>query len=221
MNKLTKLNVADPDHGAAISWLNNRQREFGHARRAGEQVGPFLNNYRNSHVKEAILSETYKKCAYCEAKYKAVTWGDVEHILPKDRDPERLLDYDNLTLACNQCNGWKSNKEYYDGAGLLNPYIDDPQPFMYAAGSMLVPVVAQHQNIRATRTIDDLHLNRESLMESRRDVILNKCHVLLREYVYSADIVFKNFVLGQIEKLKAPDAEFSFVVRAFFAFHQL
>jgi 5-methylcytosine-specific restriction endonuclease McrA len=138
MIRLIKLTVGDETHGDSIRSPHDQFDAYREAREAQRSVDRFLSKYRDDRVKEAIFAETRKRCAYCESKYASFAWGDVEHILPKERDPDRLLDYTNLTLACSICNGKRGDKEYADGDPLLHPYNDDPQEYLDARGPMLV-----------------------------------------------------------------------------------
>src|SRR5436853_4660489 len=60
--------------------------------------------YNHDDIKQALLAETYGKCAYCESKIRHITYGDIEHIVPKSVDPSLSYEWDNLTLACDVCN---------------------------------------------------------------------------------------------------------------------
>lgn len=47
-----------------------------------------LNRYNNEEVKTTLMPETGEKCAYCESKFKHISPGDIEHIVPKKLGPE-------------------------------------------------------------------------------------------------------------------------------------
>src|SRR3954469_25335779 len=57
--------------------------------------------YRHRDIKAALLNETHGKCAYCESKLRHITYGDVEHIVPKSLALAKIFDWANLTLACD------------------------------------------------------------------------------------------------------------------------
>lgn len=42
--------------------------------------------YKEPTIKATLEKETHNKCAYCESKIKHITYGDIEHILPKNKD---------------------------------------------------------------------------------------------------------------------------------------
>src|SRR5437660_11067609 len=62
------------------------------------------NRYRHPDIKQALIAETHGKCAYCESKLLHITYGDVEHIVPKSAKIELSFQWKNLTLACDRCN---------------------------------------------------------------------------------------------------------------------
>ena len=65
--------------------------------------------YRHPDIKNAIKVETSDKCAYCESKITHIAYGDIEHIIPKSKVPARAYEWQNLTLACDICNGNKGD----------------------------------------------------------------------------------------------------------------
>lgn len=70
------------------------------------------------------LKEVFLKCAYCDAPYKAVYDGDVEHYRPKGKVKEKhpakpgyywlANSWDNLLLSCQHCNQART-REMIDG----------------------------------------------------------------------------------------------------------
>lgn len=97
--------------------------------------------YNEPTIKNTLEKETFGKCAYCESKFKHVTYGDIEHILPKNKEarPDLYVEWDNLTLACEQCN--RSGKgTYYDpNMPLINPYKDEPIEHFQDIGPLIFP----------------------------------------------------------------------------------
>lgn len=80
--------------------------------------------YRHPEIKAALVHETSDKCVYCESRIGHNTPGDVEHMVPSSVDPGRHFDWDNLTIACNECNRRKN--DYFDAIKpFLNCYIDE------------------------------------------------------------------------------------------------
>lgn len=84
--------------------------------------------YQDSTIKATLEQETHEKCVYCESKIKHISYGDIEHILPKNKDarPDLYVEWDNLTLACEQCNRSGKRMYYNPQLPLINPYVDNP-----------------------------------------------------------------------------------------------
>ena len=115
--------------------------------------------YNHPEIKGALLRETCGKCAYCESKLKHITYGDIEHIVPKSKDPEKLFLWKNLTIACDVCNTRKSDVE-----GLIDPYDVDPEEHFWHEGPL---ILARPGCDSALKTEKRLELNRASLFERR------------------------------------------------------
>ena len=80
--------------------------------------------YRHPDIKSQLKVETGKKCIYCESKIGHNTPGDIEHIIPTSRDVNQHFIWENLTIACTECNRRKN--DYYErGTEFLNPYLDN------------------------------------------------------------------------------------------------
>lgn len=69
--------------------------------------------YNADGVKQSLLAAQHDKCCYCESKFGATSYGDIEHHRPKGavkEEPEHLgywwLAYvwDNLLVSCEMCN---------------------------------------------------------------------------------------------------------------------
>lgn len=67
--------------------------------------------YRNQNVVKTLWKMQHKKCAYCEAHIPIEGHiKAVEHFRPQAIFKGQVNDWENLLLACAQCNGRKSNK---------------------------------------------------------------------------------------------------------------
>jgi uncharacterized protein (TIGR02646 family) len=69
--------------------------------------------YNADGVKQSLLAAQHDKCCYCESKFGATSYGDIEHHRPKGavkEEPKHLgywwLAYvwDNLLVSCEVCN---------------------------------------------------------------------------------------------------------------------
>ncbi|WP_391564527.1 HNH endonuclease [Sinorhizobium meliloti] len=160
MIKLTKSKEPEILQKNRVSW---EKTLFDHAASGTEPTQADLNRYNHPDIKSALLAETGEKCAYCESKIRHITYGDIEHIVPKRLAPEHRFKWDNLTIGCDTCNTKKGIKE-----NLIDPYRDDPETEFVVMGPMLLP---DPQSDRAKVTESALDLNRKALMERRAERI--------------------------------------------------
>ena len=119
--------------------------------------------YNHAEIREELLKETGNKCAYCESKFRHVTYGDIEHVVPKSDHPTKWFDWNNLTIACDVCNTNKSDAPV-DGESFVDPYEVDPEDHFWQLGSM---ICAKPGSNAAALTERLLELNRPDLLERR------------------------------------------------------
>lgn len=130
--------------------------------------------YNQPEIKEALVAETYGKCAYCESKLRHVSYGDIEHVIPKSTDPTRWFSWPNLTLACDVCNTKKSDAPI-DHDTFIDPYAVDPEVHFWQAGAMMQPRPG-HDAAALTERL--LELNRAELLERRTERLKNLMKML-------------------------------------------
>ena len=167
--------------------------------------------YNNPIIKDTLEKETYGKCAYCESKIKHVAYGDIEHIFPKTKRPDLYVEWDNLTLACEQCNR-SGKRTYYDPKlPLINPYIDQPEVHLQDIGPLIMPVMYDE---RADITEKVLKLNRPALIERRTERI-KSVELLLRAWSKETNQAVKDMLKEQLCDEVSNDKEFSSTVKGF------
>ena len=121
--------------------------------------------YRHPEIKAVLITETVGKCAYCESKLRHITYGDVEHIIPKSTDVTKTFEWKNLTLACDVCN---TNKGSHFGSheDLVDPYVVNPEDHFNFAGANILSKPGSGAGLATEST---LKLNRIELIERRSD----------------------------------------------------
>lgn len=171
------------------------------------------NRYNNIDIKSTLERETNGKCAYCESKIKHISYGDIEHILPKNSNarPDLYVEWTNLTLACEQCNR-SGKRSYYDPIKpLINPYQDNPNDHFLVLGPM---ICYQAGDDRAYITQHKLKLNRPELI-TRRSERIQSVEQLLFCWERTHDTTIKDILAEQLCQECLPDKEFSCIVRHF------
>ena len=133
-----------------------------------------------------------QRCVYCEDS----VGDEVEHIKPKDLYPEDVFRWSNYVYACGTCNGRKNNKYSVitkDGRvevtrprgaaitppmpgepAFVNPRVEDPLALMAMdlLGTFFVLPRDGLDAVEADRadfTIETLDLNRDLLLEARKN----------------------------------------------------
>lgn len=177
----------------------------------GKQVPEHLKSkYRHKEIKEQLIKETHNKCVYCECKITHIDHGDVEHIVPKSKVHEKTFSWDNLTISCSKCNGYKS--DYYDTTlPLLNPYIDEPEKKISFFGPIPIP---KYGDPSSELTIKKLKLDRSELIE-RRIEHLKMLHPLILQFQRANNKELKRLILQDIIEMTKISKEFSLMTQCF------
>jgi len=175
-------------------------------------------DYKHDKNKTALKESTHGKCMYCESKILAVTYGDVEHILPKAKGayPHLEFEWDNLGFVCAQCNNRKRDR-FDTSHPHINPYDDDPADYFVALYNM---IFSYRENERGELTIRDVELNRTELIEqrgARMQVIRNAILAVKgRE-----NPTLRMSAFAELKKEADPDKEYSFFVGALLKCHDI
>ena len=169
--------------------------------------------YKHPEIKAALEAETHCKCAYCESKIKHVSYGDIEHILPKNRDarPDLYVEWTNLTLACEVCNRTNKSNYYYPEDPLLNPVEDDPNDYLISWGPFIYPALGKRKGEVTTNV---LQLNRPDLYERRKERI-ERLLPLLDKWKSETNETYKRLLYDQICQEADASAEYSFTVKSY------
>lgn len=169
-------------------------------------------NYKHPRNKEALKNAGSDKCMYCECKISHVDHGQVEHIKPKaaDKFPELEFEWTNLGYVCAKCNVAKSDK-FSDETPFIDPYAEDPEDFLFAAGSFLWP---KHGNERGEMTITEIDLNRLGLLE-KRDQKIKELYTSLKACGRTNSDTLRTQAIEELKKEGLPDKELSLIAKSF------
>lgn len=120
--------------------------------------------WRDKRIRSALNDETAERCVYCDSDMLSVCFGDVEHIKPRSIYPAGVVEWSNLTLACQRCNNAKSDY-HSDVEPILNPYVDDPLEHLIFAGDL---IYHKFGSIIGYTTVTQLKLSRKELVAARK-----------------------------------------------------
>ena len=124
-------------------------------------------------ISKAIREQVYQRandyCEYCQAFRQIIVSLEIDHIIPISLG--RKNDLDNLCAACDKCNGYKKNViEAIDPQTKTRQKLFNPRSqrwddhFRWAEGGLVL--IGLTPTGRAT--IEQLKLNRQAIIESRR-----------------------------------------------------
>ena len=204
MRKLIKVEPPEILKRLGPEWL----RDF--LQQPANQTRRF--RYRHEDIKTRLKEETSGKCVYCESKIGHNTPGDVEHILPVSRCNKKLFVWENLTIACTECNRRKG--AYYDpNCSFMDPYLDDVEERILHYG----PIVSWRTgDVRAEVTVKRLELNSATRIEliTRKIERIDEVKHLMERIVTVAEPTLKKLLRLQLDEWASRAGEFSAMVRA-------
>jgi uncharacterized protein (TIGR02646 family) len=122
----------------------NRPRDSqGHPRHFSEYV----------EARGELIARIGEYCSYCESRINASL--AVEHVLSKQHLPRHELDWDNLLLACVNCNSSKGGKRIRLGSCYWPHRDNTARAFAYKADGVVTtaPGLTPAQRRRAMRTV--------------------------------------------------------------------
>lgn len=184
-------------------------------RKTGVSVPSYLQeHYRKASIKDALKrmysdEEGNNCCCYCESEIDIVDYPHIEHRKPKAPDlfPESTYEWENLHLACTQCNTNKGNK--WDS---INPILDavNDSPIHDHLGYTVDATGVYRMGLtdQGNTTIDHANLNRRKLLRARRTIYQNiseiiKLIVRLKDnpQVRTYKLILKNKAKGEFGSL--------------------
>ena len=78
-------------------------------------------------LKEAMLDMSHGKCSYCECRLEIESKdATIDHFLPKSKNPDEVVNWENLFPSCLRCNRKKNNRE----EKIINPCENEPREYL-------------------------------------------------------------------------------------------
>ena len=148
-------------------------------------------------LKEALMSMSYNKCAYCECELgiesKDVT---IDHFKPKLTNSHIVVKWDNLLPACLRCNRTKNRKENK----IINPCLIEPKEHIGVKNSRRCRMKAK--DVLGRETIKVLGLNDIERVIAPRNKVCDKLIELLEALAEDiADEGIKDKYIDRLEKI--------------------
>jgi uncharacterized protein (TIGR02646 family) len=190
------------------SKLKKHEANYFAAKAAGDSdlVAKLRNKY--SVVKKHLVTDFHGKCAYCESKMMHISAGQTDHIVPVSHDEQKLFDWENLVLACENCNRNKS--AYHDeDLQLINPLVDDPSVHLTFVGAMI-----EQLDQRGEITISQMQLDRSELTCVRFER-LRKLKDTFARLSPSNSPAMQKMILNELQNEGDRHKEFSMMVKLY------
>lgn len=141
-------------------------------------------HYRHEDIKDALISASHHKCAFCECKPGESGNIEVEHFKPKSLYPQMAFSWDNLLPVCRKCNeaksAWDTGKE-----PIINPAVENPEERLTYV--FLDVKSASPEDTVAKKTIEACNLNSMRLCKARSELL-----VCLTDYEHRLEDTLKD-----------------------------
>lgn len=132
---------------------------------------PDHSKYAHKQIKDALYSMSYGKCFYCESKLPGGN-KEVDHFVEVALDHGKAYDWDNLYLACTNCND-KLDNEAISVTEALDPCKDSDEEIKEAITFEREQICSVAASQKGLNTIKKFRLNTE-LLDLKRSRWLNK-----------------------------------------------
>ncbi len=83
---------------------------------------PDNNKYGHDEILDALKQSSHHKCFYCETLLKGIS-KEIDHYIEVSIDKTKAFEWENLYLACENCNNKKNNNQI-SVDDVLNPCVD-------------------------------------------------------------------------------------------------
>ena len=168
--------------------------------------------YRDPKIKAALMAETSGKCIYCESKVGHNTPGDTEHKIASSVDKTKHFDWENLTIACTECN---RRKNAYDDPSLpfLDPYEDEVDQLVIHYGPVASWAPGESRAEATVRTLELHNASRTELMMRKIEKI-SEIDNLIGRIKTEPSSTLKKLLIKSLQELRAPSAEYSGMVES-------
>ncbi len=175
---------------------------------------PDSNKYAHKDIRQQLASMSYHKCFYCERKLKNEP-REVDHYIEVSEDRSLAFDWNNLYLACNNCNNKISNTTI-PVADALNPCMHSDHDIESHITFEDEFITTKNNSTIGLKTIQKFRLDSELLDKKRIDQIKQFQKVLIK--IQSNMIQEKRMKMTVVEReclvrFKQEDQPFSLMFR--------
>ena len=132
---------------------------------------PDHSKYAHKQIKDTLYAMSYGKCFYCETMLSGGN-KEVDHYVEVALDRSKAYDWENLYLACTNCND-KLDNEAIPVTGALNPCRDSDDEIKRCITFEREQICSVDESVKGLNTIKKFRLNTD-LLDLKRSRWLNK-----------------------------------------------
>lgn len=177
---------------------------------------PDSSKYAHQEIKDALYAMSYSKCYYCETKLTDSV-KEIDHFVEVSVNPCKAYDWDNLCLACNNCND-KYDHKTIPVTDALDPCRDSNEEIKANISFEREQIFAVPDSKKGLNTIKKYHLNTE-LLDLKRSRWLNKLLVdvgeIQRQMIANGRRKMTEDERKKIMKYMMPDQPYSLMCEVF------
>jgi hypothetical protein len=122
---------------------------------------PHSYQYSSAPIKNELCSISFYKCYYCERKLSGLP-KEVDHYIEISCDKTKALDWDNLFLSCDNCNG-KIPHNQIAVTDALNPFVNTDVEIEQNITFKLEAINSNNGSMLGLNTIKKFRLDSEQL----------------------------------------------------------
>ncbi len=175
------------------------------------------NKYRHPDIKATLRGETNDKCVYCESKIGHNCPGDIEHKIPKSKRPDLIFEWDNLTIACNECNRRKLG--YYEPTCMfLDPNTDDVENMIQHVGPFIYNLPGNKRSEVTIRILELDKLDGRIELIARKMEKLEEIKHLVERILSEPNQIVKKFLIQDLSEKYDIASEYSGMVKSYVTF---
>ena len=172
------------------------------------------NKYRHPDIKKTLLKETADKCVYCESKIGYNCPGDIEHKVPKSSRIGMIFDWNNMTIACSECNRRKG--KYYDpDCMFLDPNVDDVENLVQHVGPLVFNTPGNTSGEVTVRILEINSLKGRKELIGRKWERLESTKNLVERIARESNPVLKEFLIEELNQHSEVSSEFSGMIKTY------
>lgn len=173
----------------------------------------FKTKYRIPIVKETLKKETSNKCAYCESKIGHNCPGDVEHKIPVSVDETKRFEWENLTIACTECNRRKN--DYYDEDSMfIDPYIHEVETMLLHLGPVVLHKPGEQLAEISVRILELNEIEKRPELFAQKVIMIKAAMHLMERIIYVQNPHLRKLLINDLLEMTDKNSEYSAMVQS-------